>query len=276
MSLEKSQKMNAFTVKYINVQANHLSTLNSKLKSLFQDLNFFLNTKKIISRLELRLKIKDLIATHNFSDSEKKESEELYKFPLLQFIFLAITAGSPFSIQSPIFNEKLEYKQIMFYYSHAFPISNELLENAHIQACQLQLNLLNHIVSKILLQVGYKIQESTPNSIFGIRDQFIIKGFLFCSILRLIDKINSLELTPNDVLLIPPGTSVKPFIDFYQQHSNNILLSGASVWLIDIENESINRFVGLPKDKEILSKFTRSQLATLIERNWRPSISENF
>lgn len=52
-------------------------TLENKLKALFQDLNSYLNKNKLASRIELRLKIKDLIETYSFSESEKRECEEL-------------------------------------------------------------------------------------------------------------------------------------------------------------------------------------------------------
>jgi hypothetical protein len=253
-----------------------MSELQNKLSLVFQELNLFLDKKRLISRLELRLKIKELIAKHNFSESEKAECGTLYEFPLHQFIFLTVTSGKEFSIQAPLLHEKLPYKQMAFHHSHSFKVTDDLLEQAYSKVCQLQLELEKKIIRDLLEKVNYKVKEVTPNSIIAERVPFTLKCLLFCSISRLDEKIRSLELTSNDALIIPPGISIDPFIKFYQQHSNDILLTEASVWLIDTETEAVSRFIGFPKDKNLLIHFTRSQLATLIERNWRPNLSEDF
>ena len=253
-----------------------MSKLQNKLALVFRDLDRFLDKKRLISRLELRLKIKNLINKHNFSESDTTECEALYEFPPLQFIFLTITSGKQLSIQAPFLHEKVQYKQMLFYHSHSYKVTENLLEQAFSEVCQLQLELEKEILRKFLEKVNYTIKEITHNSIIAEKPPFSLRCFLYCSILQLNEKIRALKLTSKDALIIPPGISIDPFIKFYQKHSNDILLIEASVWLIDTETEAVSRFIGLPEDKSMLTYFTRSQLATLIERNWRPTLSEDF
>ncbi len=247
-----------------------------KLDLIYKELKSFLNEKKLISRLELRLKIKDLLLKQNFTPEDEKIFEAEYGYTPLQSIFLTITSGIPTSIQIPILHEKLEYKQVLFYHSHTYKIPNDTLKKAFNEFCKMQTNLLRIIVLKILIQSSYTVQETTTNPVIAQKNKTIIKFSVFCSILHLLDEINSFKLTSNDVLIIPPGTSIGPFIQFYQTYSNDILLSEATVWLVDTENKTLSTFIGVPKDKNLLQFFTKSQLATQIERRWRPAISEDF
>jgi len=250
--------------------------LEPKLNILFQDLHRFLNEKKLISRLELRLKINQLIEYQNFTDSERRECKKNYDFPLPQFIFLAVTSETPRSIQAPLLHEKTVYKEMHYYYSHTFPLSPLLLEQAHSEVCQLQKQRLGTIISKYFLELNYTINRLPLDIIQADQDQLSLTCFVFCSILNLIDKIDALQLTPTTVLIIPPGVTLKPFLEFYQKYSNQILLAESNVWLIDTETETLSTFIGIPQDKKLLTFFTKSQLATQIERLWRPSISEDF
>lgn len=253
-----------------------MSALEAKLNTIFQNLRTYLNEIKLISRIELKKEITKQINLQNFLTSESSLAQKLYEFPLPQFIFLTVTSEKYASINAPLIHEKIEYKQIIFYHSHSFKITQELLEEAYVRVCKLQIKLLHKIISNLLFNVNYNIQETTSHAITAKRENYSLKCHLFCSIIDLKEKISSIELTSTDALIIPPGSSVKPFIKFYQQHSNHILLKDASVWLVDTDDETINRFIGLPTDKKILLYFTKSQLATLIERNWRPTISEDF
>ena len=252
-----------------------MADIQSKLNGLFKDLNIYLNEKKLLSRFELRLKIKELIGTNEFSEDELQHCETCYEYPLLQYIFLSATSGIPSSIYAPILHEKLEYKQILFYHSHTFKTSEDLLEQAYKEACQLKLKYLQTLVSKILLKANYSVIETSLKRILATLEGVKLNCSLFCSLLELTSKLSSLDLTPNDALIIPPGTNAAPFIQFYQQFSNQILLAEATVWLIDPETETVSIFIGIPS-KRLLGFFTKSQLARSIERRWRPTITEDF
>ncbi len=249
-----------------------MDPLQRRLAPVFDELNTFLNEKKLISRLELRLKIKNLIKTHNLSVLDTEEFQKQHDFPLHQFIFLTLTSGAPHSIQAPLLHEKIPYKQMIFYHSHSYKIDESILESAYKDVCLLQLQLLQNITSQFLTNANYSITSLTSESITAQTNGKLLICHMFCSILHLAQQIDTFELDPNQVFIIPPGTSIDPFIKFYQDYSNTILLAEANVWLIDTEMETVSRFIGVPNDKKLITQFTRSQLATLIERNWRPTI----
>ncbi len=253
-----------------------MTLLEDKLHHLFQAMHTFLNEKKLVSRLELRLKIRELIASHNFTAHENTECETLFEFPLEQFIFLSLTSGAPSSIQAPVLHEKLVFKEIIFYHSHTFPISDEIVEHAYERASQLQLTQLKQILTNYFLQVHYNVGELSSEHLRATRNTFELNCHLFSSILKLIEMIKYVELNQTTVLIIPSGATIKPFVEFYQGFSNRILLEGANVWLIDPETETLSTFIGGPKDKNLFALFTKSQLATQLERFWRPTITEDF
>lgn len=253
-----------------------MALLENKLNNVFQAMHTFLNERKIISRLELRLKIKELIVSHKFTTEESTECEIRFEYPLEQFIFLSLTSGTPSSIQAPLLHEKLVHKEMVFYCSHTFTITDEILEHAYEAASQLQLIRLKQILTRCFLQVQYKVNEISSDYLKAIRNPFELNCHLFSSILKLIGMIKSLDLNQTAVLIIPPGATIKPFVEFYQGYSNRILLEGANVWLIDPETEALSTFIGVPKDNHLFALFTKSQLATQIERFWRPTITEDF
>ncbi|MHA1266423.1 MAG: hypothetical protein ACTSRS_14410 [Candidatus Helarchaeota archaeon] len=252
-----------------------MAALNKKLTELLQELTQYLNDYKLISRFELRLKIKELIQKYKFSQQELEECKSHFQYPLLQFIFLSITTGTPFSIYAPLLHEKRPYNQIFFYHSHTYSPSETILKQAYYRVCHLKLKVLNEIVKNLLIRAGYSIKKSSLTTILAESPESPINCSLFCTILALKDKINSLKLTATDALIIPPGISVDPFIEFYQQFSNDILLAEANVWLIDPESKSISTFIGIPHRK-LLKFFTKSELTRNIERLWRPRITEDF
>ncbi len=253
-----------------------MSRIQKKLDLLFQTLEKFLTEKKLISRLELRFKIRELISSLNFSPDELLECENLYEYPLHQMIFLSVTSGGIFPTHSPLLTKKIEFKEMNFYYSPSINLTEDLLNHAYKEMCKLQFQLLTKILINFLQKGKYTVQIVDTNLIIADRDQYSLKCLLFCSILHLTAEIEPIQLDPHIVLIVPPGTSIEPFIKFYQNYSNKILLAEASVWLVDTELETVSRFIGLPSDKNLLANFTRSQLSTLIERYWRPTISEDF
>ncbi len=75
------------------------------------------------------------------------------------------------------------------------------------------------------------------------------------------------------ILLLTERTPL-PFVVFFRHYSEKVRRAGILVWVVDVERESIDPFIGYPPEKDLIGRFKNPKLATEIESLWRVKIGE--
>ncbi len=75
------------------------------------------------------------------------------------------------------------------------------------------------------------------------------------------------------VVLLTEKTPL-PFIAFFRQYSETVRRAGVLIWVVDVERESVDPFIGYPPEKELIGRFRNPKLATKIESLWRVNVKD--
>ncbi|NVM03310.1 MAG: hypothetical protein HWN67_13295 [Candidatus Helarchaeota archaeon] len=254
------------------------SKLFEKINSIYKELKIFADEYKIISRVELREKIKDLLQEIPLIKDDKKFLEENYDSTPINYLFLGSIKEIPDSINAPSLIEHINYKDITFYYGHTFGIDEKILEQARKRVYKFKNEKMRKILDTFLNKSDYEPAKiiSDKRKILAIKgnSQYVI--LVYPSILILNDEIKDLSWEENLVFAVPTGISPGPYLNFYKINANKILLNKDFVWIVDIEDESVSPFVGYPKDKDLNSNFKSSQLARYASRVISMDIEDDF
>ncbi|MEM2991541.1 MAG: hypothetical protein QXQ02_10220, partial [Halobacteria archaeon] len=69
-------------------------------------------------------------------------------------------------------------------------------------------------------------------------------------------------------------TTPEPFLNFFQQYSEQIKSANIKIWVVDVDKASIDPFIGYPRDLKLLKRFKNPKLATHIESLWRTKVEK--
>ncbi|MFX1449684.1 MAG: hypothetical protein ACFFCM_02505 [Promethearchaeota archaeon] len=252
--------------------------LFEKINMIYKELKIFADKYKIISRVELREKIKVLLREIPLTTNEEKFLEEKYESTPINYLFLASIKEIPDSINAPSLVEHINYEDITFYYGHTFGISDEILKKARKRVYKFKNEKIRKIIEFFLIKSGFEPAETVSDK----HKMVVIKGnaqyvILICpSILILTEEIRDLNLEENLVFVIPTGISPAPYLNFYKVYANKILLNKSLVWIVDINDESVSPFIGYPKDKDLNANFKSSKLVRYASRVISMDIDEDF
>jgi hypothetical protein len=82
------------------------------------------------------------------------------------------------------------------------------------------------------------------------------------------------EFEENYIVVLLTERTPLPFIRFFKKNSEIIRKNNILIWVMDMYKESVNPFIGYPRDKELIKKFRNPKLATHIESLWRVRVRE--
>ncbi len=250
--------------------------LFEKINKIYKQLKGFVDGYKIISRVELREKIKSLLKSHTLTSKEEQYLKDKFDLPPMNYIFLGSTKEVPDSINAPSLIEQVNYRDVTFYHGHTLATDEELMEKAIQRVYDFKEGKMQKILTEFLRKSGFGTKLAAKNKILATKKETKFEIVIYSSILTLWDEIKSLNLEENVVMAVPTGNNPGPYINFYKDFANMILLENAFVWIVNIEDESVSPLVGHPKDKELTSNFKSSDLARHAQRIIGMQIDEDF
>ncbi len=173
---------------------------------------------------------------------------------------------------SCFFPDKREKDGITYYAVHGFKIDKKAVLNA-IKAKRL---LDAYYISKRIFSEFFGVEaiEEKPYLIFE-REKYKYK--IFISEVEELEEDLEYHLKYNKkflyvVALLTEKTPL-PFIRFFKLYSEKIR-SKMLVWVVDIDREYVNPFIGYPPEKELIEKFKNPELAVKVSSLWRVNIKE--
>jgi hypothetical protein len=76
------------------------------------------------------------------------------------------------------------------------------------------------------------------------------------------------------VVAVPTESTPLPFIKFFKHYSEDVKKAGFKVWVVDTQRESVDPFIGYPRDIKLLGRFKNPGLATSIASLWRVNVDK--
>ncbi|OPX81645.1 MAG: hypothetical protein A4E50_00855 [Methanosaeta sp. PtaB.Bin087] len=70
------------------------------------------------------------------------------------------------------------------------------------------------------------------------------------------------------VVIVPHAESPGPFISFFQEKGKAADLAEIKVWVANMEEGTIDPFIGYPKDLAIYKQFKNPRMAMMVKTNW--------
>lgn len=180
----------------------------------------------------------------------------------------------PISAHSFHYSEEVEIENVKFYHLHHSKPVREDFEKAHSE----------FLISRRFLEASGKM-KSVADKFF--KDYKVSKGLIreysknnqkfavFFSLLQDISEDLQAHLdfaskySGEYMIVVPTEKTPKEFIEFFNQHSSEIKSANIKIWVADVDKESIDPFIGYPKDLKLLKRFKNPKLATHIESLWR-------
>ncbi|AIY89446.1 DUF6834 family protein [Geoglobus acetivorans] len=185
----------------------------------------------------------------------------------------------PASINSLHYSEELKVEGVTFRHIHTCKPTEENLENAYSE----------YLVSKKLIDSIEVMREVTDVFFKGYEiDDGLIrvysKGkYKYGVFYSLIDDVGEdLEIHERVaasfggeyVVVVPTENELTRFLRFFSRYSERVKKAGFKVWVVNVEERTIDPFIGYPKDFLLLKGFKNPRVATQINSLWRVQVEE--
>jgi len=184
----------------------------------------------------------------------------------------------PLSVKSAYFSEKVYVNGITFYHLHTkkpdrreFEIaySEFLKSKTYLDNLKPVMNSADKFFSEYTKE-GYFLRFYTLTNEFAVFFSTISDLFEDVSThLRLASQING-----EYVVLVQTEEKPDDFVKFFKLHSEEFKRVNAKVWVANPKNETIDPFIGYPKDIKLLTRFKNPKIAGKISALWREKVEE--
>jgi len=247
-----------------------VSEMEEKIKLVFGELKEWVNREKIVSQPELLCKIKSALKKH-FSKDELEEFAKERGEPTA-FFMKAVTGPVPLSIHAPHLSERGVYRGETFYFSHTVDRERVDFEKLLEKLRTFRLERSIQIVQEVLEKAGYLVMRENE-TLKAIKNQREMTIVFFKSVedahREVDDRIDEFK---GKILVVPTGSRLEPFYEFYRRKANKILESNIAVWVAQVEEGTVSPFIGVfpgEKDKEVMEQFGKPRLAAMISSLWK-------
>jgi hypothetical protein len=244
--------------------------LEAKLHKVCNGMLHYLNTVKIVSRLELFEKARDVLAKAELSTNDEELVGREYGLRPDQLTVISIIGETPYMMGCPFLHEETRFKNVLFYHSHTFTPQESDLELAVSRLKDIRIRETERMITEMLAKAGYsRVSDDQRNGIRKYKKQGG-KDVLNCIILESVNDVVPLldNVQEGAVLGVPTEDTPAPFISIYRNYRGKIADKKLSILVANIEDQRISPFLGYPSDKDLVSLFSEPDLAVRIRTIW--------
>ncbi|KQC15314.1 MAG: hypothetical protein WCY97_09925 [Methanothrix sp.] len=236
-------------------------------------LSALLTEKEIIARYELLQRIYDCVRRANLSSEENDELKKTFgKKNVASGIFFNILCGEPIFINLPKLDSVMNINDRIFHFVHTgnysdpdFEMAFKRYRDSEKEVRELVSLNLKDLLMEFMEGAGYAIaDESSGRLAFAGPDD---KRLDF-RIVPSIQDVVLVEGMEGSVVIVPHAESPGPFIAFFQEKGKEAELAEIKVWVANMEQGTIDPFIGYPKDLAIYKQFNNPRMAMMVKTNW--------
>lgn len=244
-----------------------IERIETPLKNLLMD-------RRIIARCELLNRTYDFVRAAQLSTSEVIDLKRLVGEHVGAGVFANLLSSSPI-FDIPRLDTYTLLNGKIFHFNHAEKYGKQDFDNAYRNfqrsipelRAVLRQNLID-LITEFMAEAGYIAAESSARTLVfeapGRRAEF-----------QLFTSINSLNLdnrrqdSESDyIILVPSGDNLEPFMKFFREMGDKVEEVGIQVWIVNLEQGTLDPFIGYTTDLDIYRQFKNPRLAEMVRSTW--------
>lgn len=236
-----------------------------------------LEESDIIARCELILRTYDAVLRAELSEKEMEELRGVVGERIAPGIFASIMSGEPIFYDLPRLDSYTVLEGHIFHFLHTkghdrqdFEAALERFHRVLPDLKEIMRQSLSGMCRDFMARAGYGLLEEEPQALVFSSGERRLKVFIFTSV-RSVDIDLCMPTAGLDcVILIPSGESLTPFMEFYREWGDRAEEAGIQAWVANMEQGTIDPFIGYTADMDIYQQFENPRLAEVVRSNWRP------
>lgn len=250
----------------------------SAIERIGAPLRGLLMDRRIIARCELLNRTYDFVREAQLSPSEEDDLKRLVGEHLSAGVFANLLSGSPIFDLLRLDTYTLLNGRI-FHFNHTEKYGKQDFDNAYrnFQAAipELRTVLLHNMIdllAEFMAEAGYKVAESSSRTfLFETRGRRAV-----CQLLTSVNSINKdgcqndcrQDLEADCIILVPSGDNLEPFMKLFREKGAKLEEAGIQIWVANLEQGTIDPFIGYTTDLDIYSQFKNPRLAEMVRSTW--------
>ncbi|AEA47399.1 DUF6834 family protein [Archaeoglobus veneficus] len=179
---------------------------------------------------------------------------------------------------STFYSDRFEVGSATYYCIHGVKPKPEELDKAYEEFVKSRkfldsLELMEKLVDEFFYD--YSVREGVVREYVGRRKY----GVFFSLIDDVFEDVRvharfASSYSGEYVIVVPTEDSPIPFIKFFRKYSELINSVGLKIWVVDVEREAIDPYIGYPRDLKLIGRFRNPRLATEVASLWRVNVKE--
>ena len=246
-----------------------------KIEFIGSCLSDLLTEKEIIARYELLQRVYDYVRKADLTAEEKEELKKtLGKKNIASGIFFNLLSGEPIFINLPKLDSVMNINERVFHFVHTgnyadpdFARAFNQFKDSEKEVEELVLLNLKDLLAEFMAGAGYAIADGSSGSgklTFAGPEDKRLDFWIFSSI----QDVELVEGMEGSVIIVPHAESPGPFIAFFRERGKEADLAEIKVWVANMEQGTIDPFIGYPKDLAIYKQFNNPRMAMMVKTNW--------
>ncbi|MGC9514044.1 hypothetical protein [Methanocrinis sp.] len=236
-------------------------------------LSALLAEKEIIARYELLQRVYDCVRRADLTAEEKKELEKILgKKHVASAIFFNLLSGEPIFINLPKLDSVMKINDRMFHFVHTgnyadpdFALAFKRYQDSGEEIDELARLNLRDLLVEFMAGAGYTPADGSSGRLaFAGPKGKRLDFWIFPSI----EEVELVEGMEGSVVIVPHAESPGPFIAFFREKGEVAELAEIKVWVANMEQGTIDPFIGYPKDLAIYKQFKNPRMAMMVKTNW--------
>jgi hypothetical protein len=229
--------------------------------------------KEIIARYELLQRVYDCVRKADLSPEEKEELKKaLGKKNVASGVFFNILSGDPIFKSLPKLDSVMKINDRMFHFVHTgnyadpdFALAFKRYRDSEKEVRELVRLNLKDLLVEFMEGAGYAIADGSSGRLaFAGPEDRRLDFRVFPSI----QEVELVEGMEGSIVIVPHSESPGPFVAFFREKGKEAELAEIKVWVANMEQGTIDPFIGYPKDLAIYKQFNNPRMAMMVKTNW--------
>lgn len=245
------------------------------IERIGDSLRDLLRERSIIARCELLNKTYGFVRAAQLIPSENEEIQKLVGKKIAPGIFANLLSGTPIFSDLPKLDTYVLLNGRIFHFIHTEKYGKQDFDNAYrkLQASIPELKIvlrqnLVDLLTDFMNEAGYKSTAGTSQVLSFEASDRKADCFIYTSVrsVNLDDCRNEPEL--DCIILVPSAENLEPFMQFFREKGAAAEEAGIQVWVANLEQGSIDPFIGYTTDLDIYRQFKNPRLGEMVRSTW--------
>lgn len=252
--------------------------MTSKIDLIGNSLGSLVRKREIIARCELLQRIYEAVRAADLDGLERTELQKLVGDKLAPGIFSSIVGGAPIFKDFPRVDSFIVIHGRIFHFLHTGGYDKNDFERAYREFDKAKGELLGLVAVSLqdlavefLEGASYHLDQKMSDGLMFSKGEDHLKVLVYPRIseVNLQECIACAGVEPRScAVVVPHEESLPPFIKFFHNSGSAFEDAGLQVWVANMEQGTIDPFIGFTADMDIYTQFKNPRLASMVRSSW--------